>query len=204
MKHYRTLYYRAKFGDGHILDNIIAWGTMYEGGEPFSHCEIQTPDENGNFVESKRVPIPCPDNKPGCCTCHYKLVESFVGTCWTSTMRGDHDGTVKRDASMVLTHPERWWYSEHEVSDGQFNRMIRHMEAEVRDNLGYSKWELAKFIPILRHFISPDIWRNICSEFCHNAMCVARTFSTFFAIVSPRKLAKLDPGEIKPLVKIKE
>jgi hypothetical protein len=110
--------------------------------------------------------------------------EYVVGTCYTSTMRGDDNGTVKRDASLVLDHPEHWDYIEVEVE--AYQQMMLYMNNQVGSNKGYGTWDILKFISPL-HF--NDKGRNICSEFVNNALFFGLVLKGF-GIISPGKVAK--------------
>ena len=110
----------------------------------------------------------------------------FTGECYTSTMRDEANGTVKRDASEVLIHPENWSYIEIEINETDYKMMMDYMENEVYLNQGYSKWDILKFISPV-HFA--DNKRNICSEFVNNALFFACVFE-IKGIVSPAKVAK--------------
>lgn len=133
----------------------------------YSHVEIWTPDQN-EFVNP------------------YSCGLQVVGTCYTATMRGEDNGTVKRDASLVLDHPEHWEYIELEISDELYDKLIIWMDFQVATNLGYSKWDLLKFLSPI-HF--PDDHRNICSEFVGNALYVIRVFSDW-GIITPKEVFK--------------
>ena len=146
----------------------------------WSHVEIWTPDENGRFTMA-------PNNSS----------MDYWGTCWTSTMRDDDNGTVKRDASKVLIHPENWDYIEIEVPE--YDAMIGYMNQEVSNNKGYAKWDILKFVSPL-HF--PDNDRNICSEIVNDALWYGGVF-TKGGIVSPEEVCQklIDLGhEVKSLV----
>ena len=110
----------------------------------------------------------------------------YYGTCYTSTMRGEANGTVRRPASEVLTHPENWDIIEFEVTDEQYTSLRMILDIEVDKNKGYSKWDILKFIfPI--HF--PDNKRWICSELV-NEMLVYIGVLSGDGIVSPQGVVK--------------
>ena len=133
----RYAFYRAG-KDGHWVDNAISiyTGLFNPGTGPYSHVETWWPGNNGNFKK---------------------------GECFTSTMRGDLNGTVIRRASEVFTHPERWDVCEIEVA----NKLVYAAGAKAiwaaQKNKGYDK-------PALSSFFLP--WRSgskdkdICSEVC--------------------------------------
>jgi hypothetical protein len=110
-----------------------------------------------------------------------------MGICYTSTMRGDHNGTVKRPASEVLDKPSHWEYIEIKLTGEQYDHIVSVMDIEVTNNMGYSKWDLLKFVSPW-HF--PDESRNICSEFVNNMLYFTNVFTDGFGIISPKKLHK--------------
>lgn len=187
MKQYRTLFYHSKWGDGHVIDNVIALSTqaynLWRFIDPvlwdvvklgLSHEEIWVPGEDGEFdVGMCRL---CHQHE-GCYSkkCDAKFRREYCGACYTSTMgqvRGSNnvgDGTCKRDASRVLKHPERWSYTEHLVSDDAYTFMIEYLEKQVAENKGYG--------------LGPD--KNICSEISHNANVVSGELAGPFKVVTP-------------------
>ena len=169
MKTFRSIHYVPKI-DGHFLDdgigiwtltvNTIRWvwkiGTMVK--YYCSHLEIWTPDEHGN----------------------YEVDGKYVGTCWTSTMRGkDENGCVKRPASQVLTHPKRWFYGEWQIPDiKKFARMVFWMNDRVKENVGYCKSTIASFFWYRRtHKEVNGVKQYICSGFVNDAVaeCVEKS-----------------------------
>jgi hypothetical protein len=115
----------------------------------------------------------------------YKI--NIFGTAYTATMRGDHNGTVKRPASEVLDKPWHWEFVEVETRcEYDYDAMLIYMDDEVKANKGYSKWDLLKFLSPV-HF--PDNKRNICSEFCNNSLCVIDILKKV-GIISPKQLHK--------------
>ncbi|KKL73670.1 hypothetical protein LCGC14_2072620, partial [marine sediment metagenome] len=77
--------------------------------------------------------------------------------------------TCKRDASLVLKHPERWSYTEHLVSDYKYDLMAYYLDDQVAKNKGYG--------------LGPD--KNICSEISHNANVVSGELAGPFKVVTP-------------------
>ena len=154
----------------------------------YSHTEIWTPDDYGEFRGVVVGGMTTRTDAIGNTITSYAHKDISVGTCWTSTTRGNANGTVKRDASEVLKHPENWDYVEIEVDLENYNYdyFMGYMEKEVKANKGYSRWDLLKFISPI-HF--PDKKRNICSEFVNNALAEASVFEKR-GIISPKKLAK--------------
>jgi len=170
------LYVTPKFKWKYLVNWLITIWTWCR----YSHCELWVGDESK------------PHYKFGG---HCNLTQSygnmrinypFTGTCYSSTLRGKSNGTVKRPASKVLDHPENWVYIEAEMEIANYDAMIRFLENEVRLNKGYSKRDLLKFLSPI-HF--PDNKRNICSEITNNALCVGLLLRGF-GIISPKKLYK--------------
>lgn len=189
MREFRVVFFRARWFDGHMIDNIIDIWTMLVNipyvvwHEKFnlknvwkfikmnySHVEIQTP---GKHTHVQPRPI-----------------DWWNGDMWTSTMRDEYDGTVVRPAREVLKDKSRWDYATFSVVGSDYYRALEWAEYQVAHNLGYSKKGIGKFFPVVRYFIN-DPERNICSEFTHNFMMMAYVFGLGgeFKVISPRKLA---------------
>lgn len=178
--HIRILFYKAKLGDGYIIDNLISWwtGIWNWGTKGYSHCEIWVPD--GGRFDAMRFPTYEDDKKGNGSIFHY------IGTCYTSTMRGDNNGVVKRPASEVLKNPGRWDYYEIEVDESFYNDMIDWMEVAVLDNEGYDKRAILKFFnPFAR---SSSLDKYICSEFVQHCLVDANVFM-WPELLSPRRLS---------------
>ncbi len=189
MKYFRVAFRKAKWGDGEKIDNIIdiwtafvnipyvVWKERFNFKNVwrflkmnYAHVEIWTPSEYG-YIQ----PRPC---------------DWWNGNMSTSTTRGEWDGTVMRPVKEVMPKSERdrWDYVEYEIRPLDYQEAERWAAEEVMNNMGYSNEEIGKFIPVVRHFVG-DSKRNICSEFCHNWMVLARRFLEPFMVISPRKLA---------------
>ncbi len=162
----------------------------------FSHVECWFPDEDGNFETTRRVMIPCPDNKPGCCTCHYRIDDILAGQCFSSTTRGDAEGVRFAPASEVLKHPERWMYQEFEVDEDRVTNAIEQCK----------KTEAGKpydFAGIFGFFVpwnlqAAEKW--YCSEICsYLAWDFGLTGDRLIKRISPRRLAKVLGAELKEL-----
>ena len=110
----------------------------------------------------------------------------YHGKCWTATMRGKDDGTVCRNASEVIKHPENWDYIEIEIENWQYRDLVERMQIQVTLNKGYSKWDIFKFISPI-HF--PDDDRYICSEFANNMLVKIKVILKL-GIVLPSTVAK--------------
>jgi len=178
----RIAYYIAA-KDGKWLDDSIAgWTGLFNPGTPaFSHCEIWMPDQNGNWVQTG----PC----------------GIAGDMFTSTMRGDNNGTVLRPASDVLKHPERWHITEIEVDDDLYKIARNWAKIRVACNQGYDNKTIASFFWFTR--ISGNKEKAICSERCYQFLCECGVFSDKTKCPSPRRLSRWlsDMGyKPKPLV----
>jgi hypothetical protein len=177
----RILLYRAG-RDGKWLDNAISgythlfnWWT-----EPYSHAEVQKPDENRSFIGLRQI-----DGKP---LENGDYGPRFVGTCYTSTTRGDNKGTVKRPASEVLKHVDRWDYCDVEIDDRLYPLVIAYLDDEVANNKGYGFKQILTYF-WFRTVHSKD--KNICSELVYDALCVGGIFKKKNLCPSPRKLSTL-------------
>ncbi len=145
-----------------LLNRLIAATTWLPNmdTEPVSHTEVWEPGKNGNFIEITYTPRygDIPPHDPGII---------YLGQCWTSTTRGDANGTVVRPASEVLDHPENWLYTEHEVDYGHFLHARDNATRRVARNKGYSWRDLGRYImPLwfLKGTGLADNGREICSE----------------------------------------
>ncbi len=170
MKKVRYVFYIAKFDllnvirgkrKPHLIDDGISlWTGLFNWWTPgYSHMSVWIPGENGDFV----IPTYTPNFYRG------PSAEDFlnVGTCYTSTMRGDDNGTVSRPASTVFKHPERWEYIEFKVTDESFEAAKAWADERVKNNKGYSKRDLLRFampLWLLKRLKIADPDREICSE----------------------------------------
>ena len=78
---------------------------------------------------------------------------------------GDYNGTVKRPASEVFKHPERWFYLEFEVTDESFAEAKAWADERVRLNKGYSMKDIRRFLMplwLLKKLKWDDPDRDIC------------------------------------------
>ena len=170
-KKIRALFYvTPKFKWKYIVNWLITIWTWCR----FSHCELWTPVdfppipnqfENYDFIDE---------------------VDEYLGTCYSSTLRGKSNGTRSADASLVLKHPANWIYFEIPVTDEQYALLVTVTEHDVKRNKGYAMWDILKFISPI-HF--PDNHRNICSEAVNNWLVVINILKGW-GIVSPKKLYK--------------
>jgi len=174
----RVLFYRADW-DGHLLDDLISsWTWLFNMGTgPYSHAEIWIPGQNSNFKIFSHD-IDTETTNP-----------VYVGTCYTSTMRDEVNGVVKRPAAQVLRNPERWSYIEIEIGKRDYDLMVQEMNIKVAKNPGYDTWCIVSFIccPFRRWFKSPKF---ICSEFCYWALYAADVFWGKLRCPSPRRLSR--------------
>jgi len=173
----RTLFYKAKWFDGHLLDNVIydytrtanIWLNPAHMKEGFfkrrkiidalacSHCEVWWPDKNGNF-------------KYGI----FKFSSGYLSECFTSTMgvaggkNRTGDGTIIRPASEVLKHPKRWIYCEKEVPKEALEHTKKWAIMMVYFNLGYDRGDIWKLLNLNENKRWQDIddYKLICSGAC--------------------------------------
>lgn len=205
MKKVRFVFYKAKFDLINVLrrkrkmhlidDGISLWTGLFNWFTPgYSHVEPWIEDETFGFITITHTPnfydVGPPDPE----------IE-YIGTCYTSTMRGDDNGTVSRPASEVFTHPKRWEYIEFEVTDESFEQAKAWADERVKNNKGYSKRDLLRFaMPLwmLKGLKIADESREICSEHGEgwairlirllNTVYGARRLLNKILIRSPRRL----------------
>ncbi len=165
MKTVRFVFYLAKFDiinvirrkrKLHLVDDGISWwtGLFNWFTPPYSHSEVWIQNEFGYFIQIGTMSAEVP-------------FINFLGNCYTSTMRGDANGTVSRPASGVFKNPKRWEYVEFEVTDESFEEAKHWADERVRLNKGYSLRDLRRFaLPLwlLKKFKWDDPDREICSE----------------------------------------
>ena len=166
----RVLFYKAQ-KDGHVVDDGISlWTKLFNWNTPpYSHVEIWWPDKDGKFTN------PYVGNSA-----------TPVGECFTSTMRGEDNGTVIRPAGEVLTHPKRWDYIEITVAeeDALTAKGLALLAAQA--NSGYD------FFCILGFFLPFRVRskeKNICSEAVQKFLVWCKVFPKK-KIWSPRRLSK--------------
>ena len=169
-KKYRLLFYIPAL-DGHLIDDIISivtkpWNWLSPRA---SHVEVWLPDANEQFS------IRWMDG-------HYEI----WGTCLTSTMRGEDNGTVMRPASKVLKNPDRWFYYKFECEERDFGMAMDWADMACANNKGYGKRTLLKFIGINW----ADKLRNICSQVAHKWCVLCENMEQPPKTPSPRRLAK--------------
>ncbi len=169
MKEVRFAFYLAEFQwrnifnkdkKLHFYDDAISWWTwLFNWFTPgYSHVEVwiqslyfpsHNPDEAITIFETSDLP------------------GTHFGFCYTSTMRGDENGTVRRAAQDVFIHPNRWHYLEFEVTDESFAEAKAWADERVRKNKGYAMKDIRRFFMplwLLKKLKWDDPDREICSE----------------------------------------
>lgn len=181
----RILFYKAKRGDGHWIDNAIdIWTWLISPKNrtvgPYGHVETGHPTTEPSEFEQSLVDL---END---------------GYMSTSTMRGINNGSVMRPTKTVIENIDRWDVCEIEIEELDYRAMMQYLINEVHQNKGYSKRDILKFFGL---GIFADKTRNICSEIVNNALYFAGVLDEM-GVVSPRRLAyllKQKGCEIKPL-----
>lgn len=146
---YRDLWYIAKYGDGTMIDDAIRIATKIPNwnAPPTTHWEGWEPDKDGDFRGG--------------------ISRSFYGQCWTSTTRGNDNGTCVRPAISVLRNEERWLYTEKEVERSRFEYARGRAQRRVDDNLGYAWRNLPRYgmpLWLFRFLRMEDKLRETCSQ----------------------------------------
>jgi hypothetical protein len=181
----RVILYKTpkKWGFKYLVNHLISIRTWSK----YSHIEIWTGDDDPRNISSDKFKSFIPRGNPQFAHSEPPLKQDIAGTCYTSTMRGEDNGTVSRPASEVLDHPKNWDYIPVTIKDElAYDRMISFLEWAVKENKGYSKWDILKFISPF-HF--PDNDRFICSEIVNDALVIAGILEGK-GIVSPQKCVK--------------
>ena len=171
MKRIRFVFYIAKFEWRNFLkgrkihlvdDGISLWTGLFNWWTPgYSHMSVWIRDDDRVCFVHVRFPD-YDDDKAG-----IGIQRIYKGNCYTSTMRGDDNGTVSRPASTVFTHPDRWHYIEFEVTDESFEEAKAWADERVKNNKGYSLrdlWRFAMPLWMLKGLKIADPDREICSE----------------------------------------
>jgi len=164
----RFLFYLAKV-DGKLLDDILSlYSGLFPcnwGSEGYSHAEIWFPDSGGRFV----------DEEDG----------SYCGITFSSTMRGDVNGTRFEIASVLLRHPERWDWIEIEVTKEQLE--LAHRVA--CEELG-KKYDLLGILG----FVIPGIYNPDDKWYCSEVVAYIAyriwILNKHHTTISPRRLSK--------------
>ncbi len=193
MKTIRILFYKARIGDKHWLDDAISlWTGIFNWGTgPYAHVEPWESDKNGEFGGVKAIGKYNPEDA------HQTL---FKGTCVTATMRPPSKGVVSRPANVVLRNPERWDYCEIEVKDSVYEGGWNYLKARVGKKIKYAFKTIASyFLPFRIHVEDADI----CSELAYDALVVWQIFTKKNKCPSPRRLSRWLTKRgyvIKPLI----
>ena len=167
MKIVRFVFYRAKLDfvniirrkrKLHLVDDVISlWTGLFNWfAPPYSHMSVLIGEEMYRKPQLNEF-----------LGMVFEIGNEYVGTCYTSTMRGDDNGTVSRPASTVFKYPERWEYLEFEVTDESFELAKAWADERVRLNKGYSLrdlWRFAMPLWLLKKIKLADPDREICSE----------------------------------------
>jgi len=156
----------------------------------FSHVEVWFPDKNypnyydgfgGLDVWSTMV--------------HGGRRYLWYGQCFSSTTRGDAEGVRFAPATQVLHHPERWMYQEYEVDD----EIVKVAGPVMRFITGY-KYDFAGLFGFFLPWNPEKPDRYYCSELCAWLAWQFRIVQQWHKRISPRRLAKVLGGELKPLI----
>lgn len=212
-----ALVYKAKIGDGHVVDDAInIWTALFNIPLPswkvwrkdtwsawwreikqwwrdaFSHIELWISNGNGRFACCMLN-----EAEDGCGICGNKLGKGIndkelYGECYTSTMRGDWDGTVLRPASEVIKDPSRWDVGViATITEDQYRRGMKEINHAVKYNQGYDKRCIADFFNPLRRWLPiHSKVKQICSEaFQHGLSALVSRFVWKY-INSPRRIVR--------------
>ena len=167
----RFLFYKAKFPDGHAIDDGISLWTGFLALISFgwnrlkynySHVEVWLPNSLGRF----------------------KMYGKFTGECFSSTTRGKWNGVRFAPASQVLTHPDRWDYIECEVDKDRLELAMELATIQVGKAYDY-KGLFGFFWPWNIH--GKNKW--YCSELCSWFANICDLTEKWHERISPRKLA---------------
>jgi len=179
MKTYRKLWYKAKIGDGHILDDGISIWTTFWNAVWLAACGIGNTARGRfrlagtRFKEAWQVikhrysheETWWPDLAGDFESIDYGE-HIWCGECFTSTVRGKINGTVIRPASEVLKNVHRWDCTEITVSDEEFEDAKFWAKIQAFFNVGYSKKMIGSFFVPVRSTYVKDVYvpkQIICS-----------------------------------------
>jgi hypothetical protein len=139
-------------------------GLFNPGTPPYSHAEIWWPgkDDEG-------------------------LVDWYAGECFTSTMRGDLNGTVIRPVYEVLDHPENWDYCQFDnINPIKYQAAIGLARIAAKQNQGYDKPALLSFFfPVRFGSRKADICSETSERFLYHCGILPKA-----TMPSPRRLAR--------------
>ncbi len=151
----RNMFYKPKWFDGKSLDNTIDVYTRCANyvANPAgldlgfikrwkllsklscSHVEFQFPSGFGDF-ESPSIVKTVQDSK------------MFTSTMIMNAANGGKDGIVMRPASDILTHPDRWMFSEFDVPKEGMEYSMAWCNEMVGGNQGYDKKDIWRFFEL--------------------------------------------------------
>lgn len=177
----RVLFYRARIGDKHALDDAISlWTWPWNiGTGPYSHVELWVPDKNGDFYRHAYDHLRTSGKQ--------RYTAGPYGDCYTSTMRGDAKGVVKRPPSEILKNPGRWDYCEIEIRPSLYEGGINYLMARIGKKIKYAFKTIASyFLPIRLHEEDADV----CSELIYDVLVIWAIFSAKNKCPSPRRLSR--------------
>ncbi len=196
----RILFYKAKFPDGHIIDDGISLWTGFLALISFgwnrlkynySHVEVWLPDEDGRFFgcghrRGGAASISSNDDETFSATVNLPLYElEYYGQCFSSTTRGKWNGVRFAPASQVLTHPDRWDYIECEVDKDGLELALELARIQVGKAYDYKGIIPGFFWPWNIH--NKNKW--YCSELCSWFANICDLTEKWHERISPRKLA---------------
>ncbi len=193
-----VLLYKAKIGDGHVVDDAINIYTALfnfplpgknfrrrfkEWLIPYSHIELWISDEKGEFKFSFYETV---DSEPD-----LRKVTTYLGNCYTSTMRDGMAGTVYRPAAQVIKDPDRWDAGVIKtLTDKQYRCLMWWVNISVAGNKGYDKWCIADFFNPFRYWLPiHSKSKQICYEAFSNGMLRCGEFISKY-VLSPRRAAR--------------
>ncbi len=169
---FQVAIYMAKFGDGHFIDDGIAFHTGFWNGLLWTLCNPSKVKEIWKLVRYRFS--------------HIEIHNLQTDECFTSTMRGELNGTVIRPASEVFVRPERWMVIKMYKMDFIFNRAWSLAVVAAKYNKGYDKkCIIGFFLPWRIH----DKLKNICSEAVQMFLVWCGTF-VILKVWSPLRLVR--------------
>jgi len=184
----RFLFYRASQERWNIVGHAIAlytallpmnWGNWKYW---YSHVEVWFPDypPKGNGCDENMWTYPkfLDAGEDG----YGRFGEQFMGECFSSTTRGDAEGTRFIPANKLLKHPERWDYIECECDKVQ--EVYDWCKTQTKKKYDY--WGLFGF---LSPFNIQDKKKWYCSEVAARIIWKLNILPILYERISPRRLA---------------
>ena len=171
----RFLFYKAKLGDGHVIDNLISGWTgllslfrLNLNLYGFSHMEVWIPEpECFNGFE-------------------WQNMGDYQGLCFSSASRGDRVGVRWAPANEVLKHPKRWSYVECDVDLERLEVAMQESNKLVNKPYDYAGiWGFV--IPFVKN--NPDKW--YCSEVCCWFGKLCNIYKKKHKMISPLRAAQI-------------